>query len=104
MCCQWAAASLCYFGLSYLSTSLSGDPHVNFLLNMLVEVPGYQAGMHMAMWMGRNRALAANQMLSGIGSIMAGMGLGCHAITYVSALSWDDRFFLCIVWHIHYRI
>ena len=72
MCGQWAAASLCYFGLSYLSTSLSGDPHANFLLNMAVEVPGYMVGMGMIVKWGRNRVLCANQVVSGLGCVLAG--------------------------------
>ena len=32
MCFQWFSVTMCYFGLSFASTSLAGDPYTNFIL------------------------------------------------------------------------
>ena len=41
MCFQWFSVTMCYYGLSFASTSLSGDAFSNFFLSVLVEIPGY---------------------------------------------------------------
>ena len=38
---QWFSVTMCYYGLSFASTSLSGDAFSNFFLSVLVEIPGY---------------------------------------------------------------
>ena len=30
---------MCFYGLGFASTSLSGSPHTNFLLSAIVEIP-----------------------------------------------------------------
>jgi len=37
---QWFSVTLCYYGLSYGSTSLLGDPYTNFCLSVFIEIPG----------------------------------------------------------------
>ena len=32
---------MCYYGLGFASTSLSGNPYSNFFLSVLIEIPGY---------------------------------------------------------------
>ena len=32
---------MCYYGLSFASTSLSGNPYSNFFLSVFIEIPGY---------------------------------------------------------------
>ena len=41
MCYQWMGVTMCYYGLSLASTSLAGDPYVNYILSVLMEIPGY---------------------------------------------------------------
>jgi hypothetical protein len=38
---QWFSVTLCYYGLSFASTSLSGDAYSNFMLSVFIEIPGY---------------------------------------------------------------
>ena len=37
---QWFSVTMCYYGLSYASTSLLGDPYTNFSLSVFIEIPG----------------------------------------------------------------
>ena len=39
---QWFSVTMCYYGLSYASTSLLGDPYTNFSLSVFIEIPGKQ--------------------------------------------------------------
>ena len=36
---QWFSVTMCFYGLGFASTSLSGSPHTNFLLSAIVEIP-----------------------------------------------------------------
>ena len=36
---QWFSVTMVYYGLLFASTSLSGDPYVNFTLVVLAELP-----------------------------------------------------------------
>ena len=38
---QWFSVTMCYYGLSFASTSLSGDPYSNFMLSVSIEIPSY---------------------------------------------------------------
>ena len=38
---QWFSVTMCYYGLGFASTSLSGNPYSNFFLSVLIEIPGY---------------------------------------------------------------
>jgi hypothetical protein len=40
LCFQWFSVTFVYYGLLFGSTSLSGDPYLNFCLNIFVEFPG----------------------------------------------------------------
>ena len=35
MCFQWFSVTMCYYGLAFASTSLSGDPYSNFFLRWI---------------------------------------------------------------------
>ena len=37
---QWFSVTMCYYGLSYASTSLLGNPYTNFSLSVFIEIPG----------------------------------------------------------------
>ena len=36
MCFQWFSVTMCYYGLAFASTSLSGDPYSNFFLRLII--------------------------------------------------------------------
>ena len=70
---QWFSLTLCYYGLSYASTSLNGDPHLNFFLNVAIEVPAYIFGIIFADCWGRRPLLVFVQIISGLACIGAGL-------------------------------
>ena len=39
---QWFSVTLCYYGLSFASTSLAGDAYSNYMLSVFIEIPGDQ--------------------------------------------------------------
>ena len=40
MFCQWMAVTLAYYGLTFSSTDLAGDPYANFCSGVAIEIPG----------------------------------------------------------------
>jgi hypothetical protein len=40
---NWVAVSMCYYGLAYVSVSLSDDIYLSFVLSSIVEIPSYVA-------------------------------------------------------------
>ena len=38
---NWMAATIGYYGLSFLSVHLSGDIYINCILSALIEIPSY---------------------------------------------------------------
>ncbi|KAK3729039.1 hypothetical protein RRG08_005412 [Elysia crispata] len=39
VCYSWMVSSLTYYGITLLSTSLAGDPYINFLIGAVLELP-----------------------------------------------------------------
>ena len=37
---QWFSVTMCYYGLSFASVSLLGDPYTNAALSYFIEIPG----------------------------------------------------------------
>ena len=37
---QWCAVTLAYYGLTFSSTDLAGDPYANFCSGVGIEIPG----------------------------------------------------------------
>ena len=37
---QWMAVTLAYYGLTFSSTDLAGDPYANFCSGVAIEIPG----------------------------------------------------------------
>ncbi len=70
---QWLCTSMCYYGLIFSSTSLSGDPYSNFAIGALMEIPGYLfVALVMDCW-GRRPILVFLQVLPGLCCIGAGL-------------------------------
>jgi hypothetical protein len=70
---------MCYYGLSFASTSLSsGGPYANFMLSVLVEIPGYILSILVIDCWGRRPILSLCQVVSGRACIACGLLQG-HA-------------------------
>jgi len=67
---QWFSVTMCYYGLSFASTSLSsGGPYVNFLLSVLIEIPGCIFSIFVIDCWGRKPVLSLCQVVSGLACI-----------------------------------
>jgi len=73
MCFQWFSVTMCYYGLAFASTSLSGDPYSNFFLSVLVEIPGYLFCIFVMDCWGRRPILSFCQVVSGVACIFCGL-------------------------------
>ncbi len=73
---QWFSVTFVYYGLSFGSTTLGGDPYANFCLNVFVEIPGYLFAMAVMDCWGRKPILAFCQILPGAACILAGLLVG----------------------------
>jgi len=73
MCFQWFSVTMCYYGLSFASTSLSGDAFSNFFLSVLIEIPGYIFCILVMDSWGRRPILSFCQAMSGIACIFCGL-------------------------------
>merc|ERR1719431_1630426 len=73
MCFQWFSVTMCYYGLSFASTSLSGDAFSNFFLSVLIEIPGYIFCILVMDSWGRRPILSFCQAVSGIACIFCGL-------------------------------
>lgn len=70
---QWFSVTICYYGLSFASVDLLGDPYTNFCLSVAIEIPGcIFCLLFMDCW-GRRPILSFTQLLSGISCIAAGL-------------------------------
>ncbi len=73
---QWFSVTMCYYGLSFSSTSLAGDAYSNFCLSVFVEIPGYLFCIFVMDCWGRRPILSFCQAISGIFCILAGLLAG----------------------------
>lgn len=77
MCYQWAATSMCYYGLTFTATSLSsGGAYANFTLGVAVELPAYIFNLIALDSWGRRPILSFLQVVSGISCIFCGLLMG----------------------------
>eukprot|EP00090_Calanus_glacialis_P039501 TRINITY_DN68771_c0_g1_i1.p1 TRINITY_DN68771_c0_g1~~TRINITY_DN68771_c0_g1_i1.p1 ORF type:complete len:611 (-),score=103.55 TRINITY_DN68771_c0_g1_i1:27-1859(-) len=73
MCFQWFSATMCYYGLSFASTSLSGDAFSNYLLSVFIEIPGCIFCILVMDCWGRRPILSFCQIFSGVACIFCGL-------------------------------
>jgi len=73
MCFQWFSATMCYYGLSFASTSLSGDAFSNFMLSVFIEIPGCIFCILVMDCWGRRPILTFCQIFSGVACIFCGL-------------------------------
>ena len=64
---QWFSITMCYYGLSFASTSLSRDIFTNFQLTVAIEIPAYICCLYFIDFWGRRPVLSFCQIFSGIG-------------------------------------
>jgi len=66
---QWFSITLCFYGLSFASTSLSRDVFTNFQLSVAIEIPAYIFCLLVIDCWGRKPVLSLCQLISGIACI-----------------------------------
>ena len=69
---QWFAVTMCYYGLTFASVSLGGDPHTNYLLGVSIEIPAYMFCILVINCLGRRPILSFCQAIAGISCIISG--------------------------------
>lgn len=70
---QWFSVTLCFYGITFALTSLSGNPYLNFFLGAVCEIPGALLGYFCINFFGRRFILSALQIMSGISCMIAGL-------------------------------
>ena len=68
----WNSATMTFYGLIFASTSLAGNPYLNFVLNTLVEFPAKLLGILLIDYFGRKKMSIAMHLSSGISCLVAG--------------------------------
>ena len=71
--CQSVVQITIFIGISYASTSLSGNPHTNVFLSAFIEIPGYIFAILVIDCWGRRPVLSLCQIIGGVGSLFAGL-------------------------------
>ena len=70
---QWFSVTLCFYGITFALTSLSGNPYLNFFLGALCELPGALLGYFCIDFLGRRFILSALQILAGVACLASGL-------------------------------
>ena len=76
MSLQWFSITMCYYGLSFASTSLSRDIFTNFQLSVAIEIPAYICCLFMIDYWGRRPVLSFCQVFSGMACITCALLMG----------------------------
>ncbi|GFT20717.1 organic cation transporter protein, partial [Nephila pilipes] len=66
----WSIIAFVYYGISYNTNELAGDPFLNFLAYGLIEVPAYIMLLFVMQAKGRRNPLAISLAASGIGCLL----------------------------------
>ena len=70
---QWFSVTMAYYGITFATTGLAGDPYTNFMLGALTEFPGALFGYFAINFIGRRFILSFLQSLAGIACIISGL-------------------------------
>ena len=73
MCLQWVSVTMVYYGLLFASTSLNGDPYINFALVVSAELPTYPLYFFLPRIFGRKYILIANQLIAAVCCVLGGL-------------------------------
>ena len=83
---QWFSVTMCYYGLTFASTSLTSDPYINFSLSCFIEIPGYFFCIFVMDCWGRRPILSFCQLVSGIACIAAGLMNGVESLAVLQII------------------
>merc|ERR1719158_196405 len=73
MAWQWLSVTLSYYGLTYASTNLTGDAHVNVTFSFVAEVVGFSLTILLVNWVGRRWLLIICQVVNGLSCVVGGV-------------------------------
>ena len=73
---QWFCVTGTYYGLTFGSTSLVGDPYVNWAISNVAEIPTYLAALYVFDRLGRKRSLIICQLIAGVCCLITGSVIG----------------------------
>lgn len=65
----WFACNLTYFGLSFNSVNLFGNPILMFVINILVEVPGHIISIFVTAKTGNKPMFFLSMLITGVGCV-----------------------------------
>ncbi|XP_022059320.2 solute carrier family 22 member 4-like [Acanthochromis polyacanthus] len=74
----WFSMSVCYFGLSFDTSSLSGNPYLNYFLLSVVEIPAYAASWGAARHLPRCQSFMSFVMVGAIALLFIFFTLHSH--------------------------
>lgn len=80
---QWFSVTVAYYGITFASTTLSGDPYTNFALASSTDLLSMVAGFFTIHVFGRRYLLVFVQLLSGVSCIAAGMLMGNEDLAWL---------------------
>ncbi|CAD5117723.1 DgyrCDS6470 [Dimorphilus gyrociliatus] len=86
MCYIWCVNSLVYYGLSLSTSSLAGDPYLNFFLSGLVEIPAYIVSAFALQYFGRRWPICIFHTIAGMSLLIAIFLPGGRAETVLSMI------------------
>ena len=102
MCLQWVSVTMVYYGLLFASTSLNGDPYINFALVVSAELPTYPLYFFLPRIFGRKYILIANQLIAAICCVLGGLLITepryFLKLCFKSRLTYDIFFLRFIAW------
>ena len=78
---QWFSVTMVYYGLLFASTSLSGDPYLNFSLVVLAELPSNILYIYLPQIFGRRYCLIAMQITCSICCIAGGLLIDVESLS-----------------------
>jgi len=73
MAWQWLSVTLSYYGLTYASTNLTGNAHLNVTFSFLAEVVGFGLTILLVNWVGRRWLLIICQVVIALSCIVGGV-------------------------------
>ncbi|XP_070533313.1 organic cation transporter protein-like isoform X2 [Ptychodera flava] len=85
LCFSWFTCSFVYYGISFNTDTLHGNPYISFLIAGAVEIPGYLSSWWACDKLGRRWSLCLCLILSGLSLVACGL-VGNSTATMVLAM------------------
>ena len=83
---NWMVTTMCYYGLTSASATLTPDLYLNYSLAILVEIPAHFATILLLDRLGRKPVLGFSQVLAGVTCIAAGF-MNSHNLRWLQVSS-----------------